>query len=237
MIFSKYQFQGLLLLLCTPFLVASLNLVAQQKEPQSKAPVSKKLYKIVDKNGKIYYSDQPQAGAKEIKTAPLQSIPMNLPKINLKTSQDEQTKPRDANAGYYDTLGFLNLKDKDVIRNNGGVASLTAMLEPGLSKAHFLKFYIDGQAIGERQKSLQIQASNIEYGTHNAYFEVVTSNGLVIQTSPTIEFILLHTARQQARVRDTPNNNVYQISVPDQPKVPSYDAMKKLISGSQKVKP
>ncbi|MDQ7049510.1 MAG: DUF4124 domain-containing protein [Enterobacterales bacterium] len=236
MISSTKQFRGLLLLICTTWLVASFSLVAQQQEQQSKAPVSKKLYKMVDKNGKVYFSDQPQEGAKEIKAAPMQSIPMNLPNIDIVAPHDGPEQTRDANAGYYDSLGFLNLNDKDVIRNNGGVALLSVVLEPGLNVDHYLQLYVDGKAVSERQKSMQFQAKDITYGAHKTYFEVVTSSGMLIQRSPTIEFILLHTPRQQARVRNTATNNVYQIKLPTQPKVPSYDAMKKLISGSQKPK-
>jgi len=233
---SKRQFPNRLILVSAVVLSISGILVAQEEDSASQPAPSKKLYKIVDKNGKIYYSDQPQEGAKEIQSTPMQSIQMKLPKIEQQQSNYEHGEPRDPNAGYYDALGFLNLQNKGVIRNNGGVVMLTATVEPGLSKAHFLQFFIDGKAVGDRQKASQFQADNINYGTHSAYFQVVTATGLQIQKGPTIEFTLLHTPRQHARVGNTPTNNMVQIKLPEQPKVSSFKAMQKVISESQKNK-
>ncbi len=236
MFLTNYSFRSIILFLFTGFYMLQTPLAYAQQDESSQTEETKKLYKLVDKHGRIYYSDQPQAGAEEVKTPPMQAIPMQTPNINFPQSSNNPSKLRDP-AAYYESLGFVGLQNGGVIRNNGGLVILTAALQPELSKEHYLQFYIDGQSSGEKQKNYQFQADNVEYGSHKAYFEVVTGSGLVVQTSPIIEFTLLHTARQKARASNLPINKSYQINLPDQPKVPTYDAMQKLISGSQKDKP
>lgn len=213
------------------FLAAgSVAQVSYAEEQKTKSPTeeTKKLYKVVDQNGKVHYSDQPSTGAEEIKTDKVTTIKMTKTKVDFVATDDENQVTRDPNAEYYDFIGFQNLVNEGVIRNNGGSVTLSVKIEPNLSKSHFIKFFIDGELIKEQQKELTITAQGIEYGEHNAYFTVVSRTGALVQQSETVNFILLHTARKKVGSVNNLTSDYFKTKLPQHPTVPKY----KPITGS-----
>jgi len=207
--------------------------VSKEKITADKTVHAKKLYRVVDEKGNVSYSDEPSKGSKEMIIENIPSIKMTKPKVDYELFDEEEIgrEKRDPNAGYYDFIGFLNLTNDGVVRNNGGTVTLTAKLEPELSRGHLLKFYIDGKLIGTQQKALTITAENIEYGPHTASFVVVSKTGRKVQESDKVSFALLHTVRKKANnvnaaVNKVFNNEVFKSGLPEHPKVPTYESMK-----------
>ena len=200
---------------------------ADKESSKSHQKETKKLYKTVDKNGKIRFSDQPSPGAKEIVMEEVNSIKMEKPKVDIESIVEENQIKRDPNADYYRVMSFQGLENDGVVRNNGGTVTLSVTLEPALSKSHFLKFYIDGQLVGEKQKELTVTANNVEYGPHTAHFEVIASTGKVVQQSAKVSFNLLHVVRKRVGNVNSLTNDIHKASLPQHPKIPSYDSMKK----------
>ena len=188
---------------------------------------TKKLYKTVDKNGKIRFSDQPSPGAKVIVMEEVNSIKMEKPNVDIESLVEENQIKRDPNADYYRVMNFQDLENDGVVRNNGGTVPMTVTLEPTLSKSHFLRFYIDGKMVGNKQKELTFIASNIEYGPHVAHFDVISSNGKVVQQSAKVRFNLLHVVRKRVGNLNSLTNDIHNTSLPQHPKVPTYESMKK----------
>ncbi|MBV1907709.1 MAG: DUF4124 domain-containing protein [Kangiellaceae bacterium] len=201
--------------------------VNQQKQVNPKVSPSKKLYRHVDNNGKVYYSDQPSAGAKEINIEPVTSIKMEKIKVDLEGLVEENQIKRGPNAEYYNFIGFQGLENDGVVRNNGGFVTFTVSIDPELSKAHFLRFFIDGKQVGEKQKALIATVKDIEYGSHSTYFEVVSGGGKVVQKSETIQFNLLHIVRRNANSINNVTNDYFNKILPQHPKLPTYDSKKK----------
>jgi hypothetical protein len=218
---------------CFAFLLS--HLVFSEETKQSKTPQktekAKKLYRVIDKNGNVSFSDTPSPGAKEIVLEEVPSMNLTPPKIDFE-DVNERSNTRDlSEKGRYTTIGFLDLEQNGVIRNNGGVATLTASLTPALASRHFLKFYIDGKLIGQQQKELSITAENIEYGPHTASLIVVSVNGAKVQQSETVKFSLLHIVRKRSggaggAANNILNPHVFETNLPQHPKVPSYESMK-----------
>lgn len=200
---------------------------ADKKVYESHHKATKKLYKTVDKNGKIRFSDQPSPGAKEVVIEEVNSIKMEKTKVNIEALIEENQVKRDPNADYYRVMSFQGLENEGVVRNNGGTVTLAVTLDPVLSKSHFLRFYIDGQLVGAKQKELTITASDIEYGPHVAHFDVIASTGKVVQESAKVSFNLLHVVRKRVGNINSLTNDVHNTLLPQHPKVPSYDSMKK----------
>ncbi|MCF6192864.1 MAG: DUF4124 domain-containing protein [Kangiellaceae bacterium] len=216
---------------------------AEASVDQKKPPVeAKKLYKVVDKNGKIHYSDQPSPGAKEVDLPEVPSIHIRTPKIKIKSLEEELEEKRDPNASYYSILRFANLVDDSVIRNNGGTATFSVSLEPILSKGHFLKFYIDGKLIQSQQQELSITAQEVTYGPHTASFSVVDKRGSVVQKSETLKFVLLHVVRKNTGVNQnnfpTPFENTavraefFNQNLPRHPQIPTFQALQQAANQS-----
>jgi len=234
-LFMRYSHLRILI-----FAITSSFFLFSQAAISEEAPKSEqgtKLYRIVDKNGNVSYSDQPSPGAKEVIIKDAPSINIKKTKVDFEALEEQLEAQREASDDYYSVINFLNLKEDGVIRNNGSSVTLTANLSPGLSKGHLIKFYIDGNLIGEAQKELTITAQEIEYGSHTASFVVVSKNGVKIQDSETVNFNLLHILRKKTgSTNGAGANNILSPglpvnanlpSLPTPPKLPTYDSMKK----------
>ncbi len=217
-----------LVLLSCLALLFSQSAISEQSNQSNTPPEpekTKKLYRVVDKNGNLSYSDTPSPGAKEIVMQELPSISLITPKIEFKNLEEQSKTDTSSATGYYTNTSFLDLPQDGVIRNNAGIAPLTASLEPPLANGHFLKFYIDGKPIGSQQKEISITAENVEYGPHTASFIIVAANGVTIQQSDTVKFNLLHVVRKKTS-NNILNNQYFETNLPQHPKVPSFDSMK-----------
>ncbi len=224
----------LILVICSVFLLSQSVVAEQSKSLDSmqETEKSKKLYRVIDKNGRISYSDTPSPGAEEIEMQEVPSINLKPPKIEFKEVEDRSNAEQ--NADHYTTIEFMNLQQDGVIRNNGGVATLTASLQPALNSRHFLEFYVDGKMIGQQQKELSITVKDIKYGPHSASYTVVLANGAKVQQSNTVKFNLLHVVRKKSgggggggSANNLLNQSAFKSKLPKHPKVPSYESMKK----------
>jgi len=234
--------RSLTLAVCSTFLLSHTVVAEQSKQPEStqKTQTTQKLYRVVDKNGNVSYSDAPSPGAKEVVMQEVPSINLKPPKIEFEEIEIRGRSDSKSNNDHYTSIKFLIPEQDGVIRNNGGVATLTASLEPGLFNGHYLKFYLDGKMIGQQQKALSITTENVEYGPHTASYTVVEANGTIIQQSDTVKFNLLHVVRKKSgaggaggAAANLLNRNDFEsklpkhLKVPEHPKVPTYESMKK----------
>ena len=212
---------------CEVSLAEQANEVSEKSTEKSKstdkANTTKKLYRIVDKNGKVSYSDQPSKGAKEIELKEVTSIKMKKSKVSLGDLIEENEQERDPNAGYYDIIAFQTLKNDSIVRNNSSSVPLTAVLDPNLSKAHFIEFFMDGKSVGEKQKSLSIVVPSVEYGPHTTFFRVISRAGKTVQQSETITFNLLHIVRKRVSNVNSFAGDYFKSKLPQHPKLKKYE--------------
>lgn len=207
----------------------SAGVVAAEEEKAkttTKEPATKKLYRYVDKNGKVYYSDQPRKGAKEMEVETIPSIEIKTPKVDLEELVEQTTKSKDKRRAFYDSIGFVNFPQESVIRNNSGSVAFSVALDPNLSSSHRIQFMLDGKNLGEMQTELSISANEINYGPHTISFNVVSLGGTVIQKSDVINFALLHTPRKKTGALNSSNNpllNAKALQFPNAPKLPQFD--------------
>ena len=204
--------------------------------PEVRSEEGTKLYRIVDKNGNVSYSDQPSPGAEEVIIKDAPSINIKKTDVDFEALEEQLEAQREVSSDYYSLFEFAELKEDGVIRNNGGFVTLTASLKPNLSKGHLIKFYIDGKLIGQAQKVLTITAQEVEYGSHKASFTVVSKTGVKIQESQPVNFHLLHIVRKKtggangaaANSLLIPNLPAANLPTPASlPKLPTYESMKK----------
>ena len=221
----------LYIILLASYLSASFSagLVAAEEEKAkspTKEPATKKLYRYVDKNGKVYYSDQPQKGAKEMEVETIPSIEIKTPKVDLEELVEQTTKSKDKRRAFYDSIGFVNFPQESVIRNNSGSIAFAVTLDPNLSSSHRIQFLLDGKNLGEMQSELSISANEINYGPHTISFSVVSLGGTVIQKSDVINFALLHTPRKKTGALNSSSNpllNAKALQFPNAPKLPQFE--------------
>jgi len=147
------------------------------------------VYKSVDAEGNVVYTDDPKGHGEPVKLPPLSTVPP--PKyINLPT---EATLPgSDSQAPVYKQLTIATPTADETLRDNTGDVAVKVALQPDLDKAagHRLQYFLDGQPQGESRTTDKAVYSNVPRGTHTVEVAVVDAAGNEIQRSSSVRFYL-----------------------------------------------
>jgi len=144
------------------------------------------VYKWVDKDGKVHYSDEPHPNAEivELKEKTLNQI--TLPPVNPDTNDSqaiEQTK--------YQVV-ITSPEEEETVRDNNGDFQVTATVTPEIKS----QYQIGGT----------FQLSNIDRGEHTIVVDAMTQNGKVFASSSPRK-IFLHQAAMIPAPKKQPKSN------------------------------
>lgn len=162
------------------------------------------VYKSINADGEVVYSDRPAQGAERVKMPPLPSY----------TPQPVRTLSRPAPAVEqqmrYESFTITSPASDATIRNNLGTVEIDTRLAPALmtSLGHRIQFYLDGMAHGALLDSTMLTLGNVERGEHRLSASVVDTAGNVLITTAEIA---VHVKRASKLLTDT------QGSVTDNP--------------------
>lgn len=137
------------------------------------------LYKWVDADGLVHYTDRRPAEGVE---------PEDLP-ANLKSLLGTR-KPAAAEvmASPYDNFTIASPDVDEVVRNNQAVLNIEVEIQPPLVEAHFLQIFLDGLEVGEKTKSTALTLQELEYGTHRLQAAILDESGDVIGRTEEVTF-------------------------------------------------
>ncbi len=159
--------------------------------------VAAEVYRSVDEDGNITYSDKPTEGAEKIKKQDVQTIDTpNIP-------QFKYTPPRDQTAekpAIYNSIAITSPENDTSVRENAGNLTVNVSLKPNLKTAygHSLSLTMDGKEVGSG-RSRTFSLTNVDRGTHTLVARVKGSNGQVIIQSEPVTFTL-----QRVSIRAVP---------------------------------
>ena len=134
------------------------------------------VYKSINADGEVVYSDRPTQGAERVKMPPLPSY----------TPQPVRTLTRSAPAVeqqlQYESFTISSPASDATIRNNLGTVEIDTRLSPALmiSLGHRIQFYLDGVAYGTLLDSTTLTLSNVERGEHRLSASVMDAAGTVL---------------------------------------------------------
>lgn len=164
------------------------------------------IYRTVDKDGNVVFSDVPSKGSEKIQlkdTTVIQSLksePSSL--INSTPDQKKKSIP-------YKSLSITAPADDEAIRNNAGNLSVKVALEPMLRPGHELVLYLDGTE-KTHGKGGVFNLENIDRGTHQLRASVKDADGHILISSKSTTFHLLrysalmHKKKKQAESKKSP---------------------------------
>ena len=147
------------------------------------------IYKIVDEEGNVHYSDQPAPGAKKVDLPPPSVY--TPPKLTSPArSEAGQEEPRAA----YDSLRILSPKNDEAVRSNNGDLSVSLAVKPRLKRrqGHRLVLLLDGKPV--EVKGTTHQFKNLDRGTHTLSARVEDRSGSSLIESDPVTFHLLRTS-------------------------------------------
>ncbi|MCF7982110.1 MAG: DUF4124 domain-containing protein [Pseudomonadales bacterium] len=140
--------------------------------------LAEEVYRQVDAEGNITFSDQPNPGAEKIDVAPTNVQHFPKPPV---------TKPptdKSAEKASYKSLAISSPINDSTIRDPGDVL-ISAKISPALRKNHKVIFLDNGQPLGDPTRSLSMQLINLSRGTHMIQVQVIdTENKVLISSTP-----------------------------------------------------
>ena len=155
--------------------------------------VAADVYKTVDEDGNIIFTDKPSGDAEKIELQELQTIENPNPAKYRPEPDRNDKKGGSGDRNIYNTLIVTNPADGSGLRNNAGNVTITVSVEPTLRPGHRLVLTMDGEEISNGN-SLSTSLQNVDRGTHNIAASIVDENDKVLK-SVTSSFSLLRVHR------------------------------------------
>ena len=167
------------------------------------ATVLGKVYKLVNPDGSIAYSDQPRKDATVVDLppeppAPPAKAPVALPAAAAAAPAPAATPPapgttaeKPAFAGYT-SFAILAPENDSTLRENNGSVAIILSIEPVLytEGGHKISLLMDGKPVLEGLTAPQIQLANVDRGTHTIEAQVLDGTGVLLATSNPVTFHL-----------------------------------------------
>ncbi|MFO8025738.1 DUF4124 domain-containing protein [Thiohalophilus sp.] len=163
------------------------------------AVAADKVYKKVNPDGSVEYSDQPIEGSEEmsVEEAPATRFEKS-PDINYQPPE----RDREDTSPYEVTI--TSPGNDESIRDNAGNVTLRANIQPGLMGGHQLRWVMDGEPL--EQTGTTVTLTNVDRGTHTVRLEVVDRDANVVGASESVTFHLLRHSTIQSGSQPSPLN-------------------------------
>lgn len=150
------------------------------------------VYRWVDEDGVIHYSDTPHPGAEEIYLPDGEPPP---PGAGFETAQRAQPSNGDQPENQpfdYRSLEFAAPAPEETLWNIGGELTVRLNLQPGLRPGDQVRVYFDGEP--REVSGLQVELQEVWRGTHNLQAEVLNGQGQLMIRSEPIRFYVHQTS-------------------------------------------
>ena len=145
-------------------------------------PLQAEVYRTVDEDGNITFTDTPQEGAEKVDIQETQTIDNPNPAKYKPLSKKQKPVER------YRSISIASPGNDEAVRNNAGNVTISTSIDPRLIPSHEVIIYIDGKEIGRGSSAT---ANNVDRGTHTASAKIVDSSGnTVISSSPSTFHLL-----------------------------------------------
>ena len=172
------------------------------------------VYKGVDANGNVTYSDTPSNGAIEIAPSAVNEVPSTLegeakgvPAKSNEASQDQKNLPMldktketvltpetntSAQAKNYALFAIEKPRDQETIQNQP-TFTVEMKIDPVLKPGDKIQLILDGKPVGQPEANMQIDLVNVSRGTHHLYAVLIDERNTVVRRSNEIT-IFVHRA-------------------------------------------
>ena len=147
-----------------------------------------KIYKHVDEDGNIHYSDvKPNEDAKE---ADLPGLTIVEPYRSERSSRYSAPKNIEEREKVFDDFIIISPLDEEMIQGTGGTVEAVVRINGELPEHFRIRFYVDNIPQGKIQQNSQ-KISDIFRGEHQIYAEAIDArNRKVVKTTPKVTFFM-----------------------------------------------
>lgn len=142
---------------------------------------SAEIFKTVDANGNVSYSDKAPEGGEAIELKPANSLPAVVKPPSI--AGDQQAEEEDVS---YSSLRIASPADDSSIGHGPGDFQVSVDVQPGLAEGHRLRLSVDGAAYGRDSSETSFMLSGIDRGTHKLQVRIIDAEGYTVKKSGTI---------------------------------------------------
>ena len=177
------------------------------------------IYKSVDEDGNVTFSDQPSAGAEQIEKKEIPTVSSEKPVQEFNSDDggngnDDNGKNGSQNGFQgYDSIDIVSPEGGGAIRSNSGSLSVNINVQPALQQGHTIVLYMDGSE-ARRGRSSAFQFANVDRGEHTLTAAIETDAGEELARSDNVTFTLL---RRSLLHPDSQSPGTPQAPKPDGP--------------------
>jgi hypothetical protein len=162
------------------------------------------VYRWVDEDGVVHYSDTPRDGAEKVEVRDPQTFSGRAALNATPTARDATPVVESGPAVVYRSVRIATPAHDAVAWNTGGELTVEVAVEPALNVAagHRVMVYLDGARVaGTPMASTSLKLSGVVRGTYELYATVVDGSGTHLAQSDPITFHVRQTSIQNPQRR------------------------------------
>lgn len=146
------------------------------------------VYRWVDSNGVVHYSDQPHQGAKKADLGTLQVIQFHVPATEVTPPEANEGK---AEAPHY-KVTILAPANGTTLRPGNQQVHVRVKVVPALGPTARLQYTFDGKPLGEPTTALRALIKEVYRGTHTLQVSVLSSQGKSLESASSTFYVHQH---------------------------------------------
>lgn len=158
-------------------------------------PALAQVYRWVDEDGVVHYTDRPVEGAEVVDLPESRGTTFRRP-APLPSAAPPAAAEQDDDQGFnYQSFRIVQPSDEETLWNIGATLDVSLSLTPGLREGHEIEVWFDGSVLESREPaSLSFTVPEVYRGTHNLWARVLDSSGRVLIQSNEITFYVQQTS-------------------------------------------
>ncbi len=158
-------------------------------------PALAQVYRWVDEDGVVHYTDRPVEGAEVVDLPQARGTTFRRP-APLPSAEPAATAEEDADDGFaYESFRVAQPSDEETLWNIGATLDVSLSLIPALRAGHQIEVWFDGSVLENRASgSLSFTIPEVYRGTHTLWARVLDSSGQVLIQSNEITFYVQQTS-------------------------------------------
>ncbi len=151
------------------------------------------VWRWVDQNGVVHYSDRPVDGAERLELSGAQTFSAPPP-IAATTPAASRTSTPPQQAVPYRRFDIVSPAQQETLWNIGGTLDVQLELEPPLQAGHRLDVYVDGERRHLGATTLQITIPEMARGVHTLQGVVIDESGAELLRTLAVTFMVQQTS-------------------------------------------
>lgn len=158
---------------------------------------AEELWRWVDEDGVIHYSDRPHPGAERVVLESAQSYRAPAQPARTEDGVAEEDDDADADGAAYSELRIVSPEPEETLWNIGTELDVRLSISPAMSQAHQLRIYLDGSRVEDvPQGRSQFTLGEVYRGEHTLRAAIVDENGRELASSDPVVFYVQQASLQ-----------------------------------------